>query len=60
MTNSCFVFYYRSGSYEISEADGVSRGTKVIIHLKPEDRTYSLKTTVEGWYFSNIQVISTI
>ena len=42
---------YRSGSYEISEADGVSRGTKVIIHLKPEDRTYSLKTTVEGWYF---------
>lgn len=36
-----------SGSYEISEADGVLRGTKVIVHLKDEDKRFSLKATVE-------------
>ncbi|XP_066912625.1 heat shock protein 75 kDa, mitochondrial-like isoform X2 [Clytia hemisphaerica] len=36
-----------SGSYEIAEAEGVTRGTKVIIHLKSDDRRFSLKTTVE-------------
>jgi len=36
-----------SGSYEISEADGVMRGTKVIIHLKDADKRFSLKATVE-------------
>lgn len=36
-----------SGSYEISEAEGVMRGTKVIIHLKDSDKRFSLKATVE-------------
>ncbi|XP_002155027.2 heat shock protein 75 kDa, mitochondrial isoform X1 [Hydra vulgaris] len=36
-----------SGTYEIAEADGVSRGTKVIIHLKETEKRFSLKSTVE-------------
>jgi TNF receptor-associated protein 1 len=31
----------RSGQYEIKEADGLSRGTKIVIHLKPEHREYA-------------------
>ncbi|KYQ92867.1 heat shock protein Hsp90 family protein [Tieghemostelium lacteum] len=37
-----------SGSYQISEADGVQRGTKIIIHLKPNAYEYSKKQSVEN------------
>ena len=43
-----FSLCYSSGSYEIAEADGMNRGTKIIIHLKDEDKRFSLKATVEG------------
>lgn len=43
-----FSLCYSSGSYEIAEADGMNRGTKIIIHLKGEDKRFSLKATVEG------------
>eukprot|EP00795_Rhopilema_esculentum_P000527 gene527-10210_t len=36
-----------SGSYEIAQAEGVSRGTKIIIHLKKEDTRFSIKSVVE-------------
>lgn len=36
-----------SGSYEIAEADGVARGTKIIVHLKNDCRRFCLKTEVE-------------
>lgn len=41
------VVVYRSGSYEIREAEGVSRGTKIIIHLKTESREFSDEQTVK-------------
>lgn len=34
--------------YELAEADGVERGTKISIHLKEDCRRFSLKTAVEG------------
>ncbi|KAM9965937.1 hypothetical protein ACTFIR_006120 [Dictyostelium discoideum] len=37
-----------SGSYSITEAEGVSRGTKIIIHLKPSSYEYSKKSIVEN------------
>jgi len=37
-----------TGEYEISEATGVARGTKVIIHLKETEKQFSIKHTVEG------------
>ncbi|KAF2073744.1 hypothetical protein CYY_004946 [Polysphondylium violaceum] len=37
-----------AGSYNISEASGVGRGTKIIIHLKPNAYEYSKKATVEA------------
>lgn len=43
-----FIIEDRSGSYEIAEADGVARGTKIIVHLKDDCRRFSLKTEVEG------------
>jgi len=35
------------GTYTISEAEGVARGTKIILHLKDSEREFSFKETVE-------------
>ena len=37
-----------SGSYEVSEIDRVSRGTRVVLHLKPEMKEYTDKYTIES------------
>lgn len=37
-----------AGDYEIAEAEGVSRGTKVIIHLKESEKNFAIKHVVEG------------
>ena len=37
-----------SGSYEVSEIDRVTRGTRVVIHLKPEMKEYTDKYTIES------------
>lgn len=36
-----------SGNYEISEAEGVQVGTKIVIHLKQDSREYSDETRVK-------------
>ena len=41
---------FSSGSFEIAEAENVSRGTKVVIHLKEDQKNFSLNTVVEGQY----------
>ena len=41
---------HSDGSYEISEADGVQRGTKIILHLKKECSEFSKEQTVKGIY----------
>ncbi len=38
----------RSGSFEIAEAEGVARGTKITVHLKDNDKRFALKSVVEG------------
>uniref|UniRef100_A0A1B6DQJ3 Heat shock protein 75 kDa, mitochondrial n=2 Tax=Clastoptera arizonana TaxID=38151 RepID=A0A1B6DQJ3_9HEMI len=35
------------GTYEIKEADGVNRGTKIVLHLKTESREFSDESTVQ-------------
>ena len=40
-----------SGTYEVAEAEGVSRGTKVIVYLKDTEKRFSIKSTVEGFFF---------
>ncbi len=42
--------YFRSGSFEIAEADGVARGTKITVHLKDLDKRFALKSVVEGMF----------
>nr|CAD7411549.1 unnamed protein product [Timema cristinae] len=37
-----------TGSYEIQEAEGVSPGTKIVLHLKPESREFSDEDTIRG------------
>lgn len=37
-----------SGNYEISEAEGVQIGTKIVIHLKADCREYADETTVNA------------
>ena len=40
--------FYRSGAYEIQEADGVQPGTKIVLHLKQDCREFSDEDTVSG------------
>lgn len=44
---------YRSGIFEISNADGVQPGTKIIIHLKPDSREFSDENTINRKHISN-------
>lgn len=37
-----------SGSYELSEAEGVRRGTKVILHFKTESKEFANKNSIEA------------
>lgn len=39
---------FRDGSYEISEAEGVQRGTKIILHLKPDCSEFSKEETIKS------------
>ncbi|EDO45666.1 predicted protein, partial [Nematostella vectensis] len=36
-----------SGSYEYAEANGVARGTKLVLHLKEDCKRFAMKTAVE-------------
>lgn len=37
---------FRTNAYEISEADSVERGTKIVMHLKPDCREYASEDVV--------------
>jgi len=37
-----------TGEFEISEADGVGRGTKIIIHLREDMKQFAIKHVIEG------------
>ena len=43
-----FFRLYRDGSYEISEAEGVQRGTKIILHLKSDCTEFSKEDTLKS------------
>jgi TNF receptor-associated protein 1 len=36
------------GAYEIAEAEGVSVGTKIVIHLNKESKEYSAEARIKG------------
>jgi len=38
---------FGTGEYSISEAEGVARGTKIILELKDDDKEFSIKESVE-------------
>jgi hypothetical protein len=41
----------RTGSYEIAEAEGVARGTKIVISLNNESKMFSEPQEIEGLQF---------
>jgi len=41
-----YLIDFRTGSYEIQEAEGVQEGTKIVLHLKTDDRQFSDEETV--------------
>lgn len=47
---------FRTGTYEISEAEGVQRGTKIIIQLNDSSQDFSIRESIE----SNIQLFSSL
>lgn len=54
----CFFFdtslwLFRTGAYTIAEADGVTRGTKIIISLLEGQDHFAKKQTIESILFSN-------
>ena len=44
--------FLSTGSYEISNAEGVQPGTKIIIHLRTDCREFSDDKTINGWLLS--------
>jgi len=36
------------GSYEIAEASGVQRGTKIVLHLNDKSKDFALPATIKG------------
>ena len=50
--NKCIILLipnpHRSGEYELSEAEGVQRGTKIVIHLKGECYDYCKEEVIKG------------
>lgn len=44
---------YRSGTFEILNADGVQPGTKIVIHLKLDSREFCDENTINRKYISN-------
>ena len=42
-----FVFF-RTGKYEISEAEGVQRGTKIVVHLKGDAYDFAKEDIIRG------------
>ena len=47
-TVSWSILLCRSGVYEMSEAEGVQRGTKIVIHLKGECYDYCKEDIISG------------
>lgn len=45
------ILLYRSGSFEISQAEGVQPGTKIVIHLKPDSREFCDESVIKGKLF---------
>jgi hypothetical protein len=39
---------FSSGAYSLTQAKGVSRGTKIVIHLRQDAEEFSVKKTVES------------
>ena len=44
----CASVYVGTGSYSIKEATGVTRGTKVVIHLKESANNFAIKHVIEN------------
>ena len=40
--------FCRTGSYELSEAESVERGTKIVLHLKGDCYDYAKENIVKG------------
>lgn len=47
---------YRSGTFEISNADGVQPGTKIVIHLKLDNREFCDENTINRKYVLAIRI----
>lgn len=56
-TMSLFLCY-STGKYEVSEAEGVQRGTKIVIHLKGDCYDYAREELVKGGLLTLILVAS--
>lgn len=41
-------FFLSDGSYEITETEGVTRGTKIILHLKDDCNEFSKEDTIKS------------
>ena len=56
-TLGIFKFYYvwnlhRDGTYEIAEAEGVQRGTKIVLYLKDDCAEFSSDEKIKRKYSS--------
>ena len=45
---SCILYCFSLGSYEVTEAEGVQRGTKVVVHLKGDSYDFAKEEMIKG------------
>jgi TNF receptor-associated protein 1 len=45
------------GSYEICEAEGVQRGTKIVLHLKKDCSEFSKENTIKGYIKNKTKIL---
>ena len=54
------VFYtvssHSTGSYDIAEAEGVQRGTKIVLHLKGDSYNFAKEDRIKGLYQMSMKI----
>ena len=45
------ILNFRTGTYEVSDAENVQRGTKIVLHLKGDCYDFAKEEIIKGMYW---------
>ena len=55
--HNAFCCDFSLGAYDIAEAEGVQRGTKIVVHLRGDCYNYAKEDIIKGKHFSTFGII---